>query len=523
MAKKFVCSNTTPIVKTKQGLLRGYQYGDMYYFKGIKYADSERFGMPQPVKTWEGIKEAQLYGYCCSVLNPYPVDKNLIVPHRYWHDSEDCQYLNIWTKSISEQEKKPVMVWIHGGGYENGSSIEHVDYDGENLAAFGDMVVVSVNHRLNILGYLDLSSFDDEKYHNSGNAGNADLVAALQWIQENIAVFGGNPENVTIFGQSGGGSKVADLMQTPAAAGLFHKAIIESGVWNKSHTAPMDGRKVALAVLKQLGLTEEDYAQLEVIPYRRLADAFNAVREELAAEGVSLFWSPIPNDWYMGSIVQTDICDHAKKIPLMIGSVFGEFMPQYEPEPEKYTEEEQRKMVEKLFGVHTDEIIHAFREAYPEKPICYAVTVDSIFRNPTLQYMDMWCKKSDAPIYSWMLTYCFDYMGTYPAWHCSEIPFAMHNIDLIEVYGSEECEKLQEEICGAWVNFAKTGNPNHSGLVSWPEYTREKGETILFDKQTMVKGFHDSKLMELLAKYGNAAIPDVFREDQDEDAVAHPY
>ena len=523
MAKKFVCSNTTPIVKTKQGMLRGYQYGDMYYFKGIKYADSERFRMPQPVKPWDGIKEAQLYGYCCSVLNPYPVDKNLIVPHRYWHDSEDCQYLNIWTKSISEEAKKPVMVWIHGGGYENGSAIEHVDYEGENLAEFGDVVVVSVNHRLNILGYLDLSSFDDAKYHNSGNVGNADLVVALQWIQDNIAAFGGNPENVTIFGQSGGGSKVADLLQTPSAAGLFHKAIIESGVWNKASNDLMDGRKVALAVLHQLGLTEADYEQLSIIPYRQLADAFNAVKEQLMAEGVSLFWSPIPNDWYMGDIDKVEICKHAKQIPIMIGSVFGEFIPQYEPEPEKYTENEQRYMVEKVFGAHTGEIIDAFMEAYPDKPICYAATVDSVFRIPTLKYIEAWCKKSTAPLYSWMLTYCFEYMGTYPAWHCSEIPLVMHNIDLIEVYGSEECEKLQAEMCGAWINFAYTGNPNHSGIVRWPEYTKENGETMIFDRETTVKCFHDKKLMGLLEKYGYTVISDVLKNEADEDAVAHPY
>lgn len=523
MAKKFICSTTAPIVKTKHGLLRGYQYGDIFYFKGVKYADSRRFEMPQEVKTWEGIKEAQLYGYCCSVLNPYPVDKNLIVPHRYWHDSEDCQYLNIWSTELSENARKPVMVWIHGGGYENGSAIEHVDYEGENLARFGDVVVVSINHRLNIIGYLDLSSFDDVKYHNSGNAGNADIVAALQWVHDNIAAFGGDPDNVTIFGQSGGGGKVANMLQTPAAAGLFHKAIIESGIWGKRHDKPMDGRKVALAVLRQLGLTEADYEQLAVIPYRQLADAFVAVKDELTADGVNLFWSPIPNDWYIGPLEKNEICEHAKHIPVMVGSVFGEFILQYEPEPEKYSEEEQRVMVRNVFGAYTDEVIAAFKEAYPDKPICYANTVDCIFRAPSLNYMNEWLKKSEAPLYSWMLTYCFDYMGTYPAWHCSEIPLAMHNIDLIEVYGSEECEKLQEEISGAWVSFAKTGDPNHSGLIHWPKYTADKGETMIFDKKTAVRGYHDQKLIKLLEQYGTACIPDVFTDDDDENAVAHPY
>lgn len=523
MTKKFICSTTTPIVKTKQGLLRGYQYGDMFYFKGVKYADSKRFGMPQRVKEWEGIREAQLYGYCCSTLNPYPVDKNLIVPHRYWHDSEDCQYLNIWSTDLSEQAKKPVMVWIHGGGYENGSSIEHVDYEGENLARSGDVVVVSINHRLNVIGYLDLSSFDDERYHNSGNVGNADIVAALEWIQENIVVFGGNPENVTIFGQSGGGGKVANMLQTPAAAGLFHKAIIESGIWGEKHAYPMDGRAVTLAILEHLGWTADDYGKLEEIPYRQLADAFNAVKEKLVSEGIEVFWGPVPNDWYIGPLEKNEICEHAKQIPIMVGSVFGEFILEYEPEPEKYSEIQQKEMVKKVFGEHAEEIIEAFREAYPDKPICHAITVDHLFRSPTLKYMQEWREKSEAPIYAWMLTYCFDYMGAYPSWHCSEIPFVMHNIDLIEVYGNDECEKLQEEMSGAWVSFAKTGDPNHAGLINWPEYTAEKGETIIFDKETAVRSFHDRRLMELLDKYSGAYIPDVFSNEDDENVLAHPY
>ncbi|NCB91569.1 MAG: carboxylesterase/lipase family protein [Clostridia bacterium] len=521
--KKFSCSTTAPVVSTKYGLLRGYQYGDMFYFKGIKYADSKRFEMPVEVQPWEGIREAQVYGYCSSVLSPYVMDKNIIVPHRYWLDSEDCQYLNIWSTELSKEAKKPVMVWIHGGGYENGSSIEHVDYEGENLARNGDVVVVSINHRLNIIGYLDLSSFDDGKYHNSGNVGNADIVASLKWIKENIAAFGGDPDNVTIFGQSGGGGKVANLLQTPAAAGLFHKAIIESGAWGEKNPKIMDGHAVAVAILEYLGMKEEDYLKLTEISYRELADAYNAVKEKLEKDGVDLFWQPTPNDWYLGKMEDVGICEHAKHIPLMMGSVFGEFMSQYEPEPEKLSEDKQRAIVEKVFGEHTDEVIEAFREAYPEKPICYAVTVDSIFRIPTMRYVEEWARQSESPVYNWMLTYCFDYMGTYPAWHCSEIPFVMHNIDLVEVYGCEECGKLQEEINGAWVSFAKTGDPNHEKLPEWPAFDPQTGAVMIFDRDTQVRKHHDQKLMNLLEQYGTTYIPDVFSEDEDENAVAHPY
>lgn len=183
------------------------------------------------VKPWDGVKEVQSYGYVSPLLHPEQPGGNgeMMVPHMYWQEKEDCQNLNIWTPSIRDGRKRPVMVWLHGGGFSAGSSIEQLAYDGENLSRAGDVVVVSVNHRLNVLGYLDLSPFG-EKYRDSANAGNLDLIAALEWIRDNIEGFGGDPENVTLFGQSGGGVKVWSLLQMPEADGLFHKGIIESGV-----------------------------------------------------------------------------------------------------------------------------------------------------------------------------------------------------------------------------------------------------------------------------------------------------
>ena len=228
MARDFMCTKTEPVVQTKAGKLRGFRIDGVYAFHGVKYADAKRFQQPEPVQPWEGIKNALAYGYVCPMLKQDEPNNELMVPHRYWPLDENCQYLNIWTKSLDPSAKKPVLVWLHGGGFAAGSSIEHIAYEGENMSRYGDVVVVSLNHRLNILGYLDLSPFG-EKYANSGNAGSADMVAALQWIHDNIAGFGGDPDNVTLFGQSGGGMKVWTLMQTPAADGLFHKGIVQSG------------------------------------------------------------------------------------------------------------------------------------------------------------------------------------------------------------------------------------------------------------------------------------------------------
>ena len=210
-----------PVLHTTSGDLKGYFYDGVYIYKGIPYAYADRFQMPVPSK-WDGVKDATNYGFVCPLQNQDTPNGELMVPHRYWPQDEHCQSLNIWTNKLDPEAKKPVLVWFHGGGYAAGSSIEQVAYDGVSIAKKGDSILVSVNHRLNILGYLDLSPFG-EKYKNSANAGHADMVAALQWVHDNIALFGGDPENVTIFGQSGGGMKVTDLMQIPSADGLFQK------------------------------------------------------------------------------------------------------------------------------------------------------------------------------------------------------------------------------------------------------------------------------------------------------------
>ena len=185
-----------PVVETTSGKLKGYFYDGEYIFKGVPYAYAERFQMPRP-SHWEGVREATSYGFVCPLMAQETPTGELMVPHRYWPMDEHCQNLNIWTKELDTNAKKPVVVWLHGGGYFAGSSIEQVAYDGHAMCEKGDVVVVTLNHRLNILGYLDLSPFG-EKYKNSGNAGHADIVAALQWIHDNIAEFGGDPGNVTI-------------------------------------------------------------------------------------------------------------------------------------------------------------------------------------------------------------------------------------------------------------------------------------------------------------------------------------
>ena len=269
-----------PIVLVRAGKLRGFRDGRTLTFLGVPYAQAGRFEMPQAVTAWDDIKSAQTFGPVCPIPQQTVVGiDDFVFPHRYWVENENCQVLNIWTQNLTPRSKKPVMVWMHGGGFTNGSAMESYAYDGKSLSEFGDVVVVSVNHRLNIIGTLDLSAYG-AAYADSRNTGMADLVAALQWVHDNIETFGGDPGNVMIFGQSGGGGKVTRLMYMPAAQGLFHKVICESGsVVNYRDTDPakviQEQQAVAAETLANLKLTDADIDKAQDRPLSRPAGRGN--------------------------------------------------------------------------------------------------------------------------------------------------------------------------------------------------------------------------------------------------------
>ncbi|HYQ57803.1 MAG TPA: carboxylesterase family protein, partial [Draconibacterium sp.] len=274
--------STTAIVPTTNGKVAGYIDRSIYTFKGIPYARAERFMPPEEPESWTGVRSSRSYGPVCLMpqsWNPNNDANEFAMQHDYGIMDENCQNLNIWTQNINNNEKKPVMVWLHGGGYSSGSSHELPTYDGLNLSKTRNVVVVSINHRLNILGYLDLSGVN-EKYKYSANVGMLDQVAALKWVQNNIQNFGGDPDNITIFGQSGGGGKVCTLMQMPAAKGLFHKAISQSN-GSMAFNDTTVTRLIGLAILEELGLNEEQVDSLQKIPYEVLYNAGTAAKNKI--------------------------------------------------------------------------------------------------------------------------------------------------------------------------------------------------------------------------------------------------
>ena len=519
----FCFSKTAPIVETTKGKLRGFHFNGVDHFYGIRYAKAKRFQMPQPVAPWEGVKDAGSYGMNCPVLNePQPMGE-VMIPHRFWPSSEHCQYLNIWTNSCDRLAKKPVMFWIHGGGYSAGSAIEQVCYDGFNLAKLDDVVVVTVNHRLNAFGYLDMSAFG-EKYKNSVNVGMADLVEALRWVRDNIAQFGGDPDNVTIFGQSGGGAKVTVLGQIPEADGLFHKAIVMSGVMApEMNEGAVGGKELVLEILKPLNIPENEAEKLEKVPVPQFIWAVNKAVRAIYKQGKRVNWGPVPNGYYVCDPLEEDFTAHSLTVPTMVGSVLAEFAFGPGKDLANMTEADSEKLVKDTFGPEGGKkVLDAFRKAYPHTDPAFAVDMDDLFLPATVDYVKKKAKESSAPVYNYMFAKVFDYDGGKAAWHCSDIPYFFHNGAMIPVCHQENWETLDRVMSGAFVNFARTGNPNTEGLPHWDKCEDGRMVTMVLDDACYTQVNMQDELIPLMAEY-KPHVPFDFgapAEDEDEDGNA---
>lgn len=507
LTHEVVCTYDDPVVETKYGRLRGLKTEGTYIFRGIKYADAKRFHAPVEVQPWEGVKEAYQFGHVCSELNtPIPHDQ-YTVPHFFYPQNENCQYLNVWTKKLDKDAKRPVMVWIHGGGWFSGSSVELLAYDGENLAHDSDVVVVSLNHRLNVLGYLDLSQYG-ENYKDSANVGLMDLVMALKWIHENIAAFGGDPENVTIFGQSGGGGKVVALMQTPAADNYYHKAIIQSGGPTGSGKenvakARKTSQRCAELMLKYLNIAPENVEEIENVDWYDLADAcMKAVWTIQNKEGGRVGWGPHPDgEYYMGHPLDFGWREESLKKPMLVGSVLGEFSGNFNTSigdgiKNKWDDATILKYAKEKFGDKTERMMELFKKAYPDRNPADVLFIDTGLRKGCLTFSKERAK-AGGNTWNWLfnLESPFNY-GTV-AWHNAEEPYVFRNAAYIEAeYIPVVSERLENEMSGAWVRFAETGDPNHELIPEWPMAKEDSVATMCFDAVTDLRCDHDKELME---------------------------
>lgn len=491
-----VTQNQEPIVKTTHGVISGSIDDGIYTFKGVPYAQAERFMPPQNPNAWEGIRECVAYGPVAKQIVSW-IDESLM-------DEKELFSLNVWTPALADGKKRPVMLWLHGGGFHVGSSSDPMT-DGKALAQKGDVVMVSVNHRLNILGFLDLSACGS-KYEQSANVGMLDVVKALEWVRNNIEHFGGDPANVTIFGESGGGGKVGTLMCMPAANGLFHKAIIQSGtlinVMTKEKSAAL-----GLAVLDELGITPEEVEKLNTIPYHDLVKAGNEAIFKIngpRAPGSPTMFGFAPSadgEVLLQQPFSPGFASISNDIPLMMGTTLNELMPTAYAEKD-LTQEQAKARLEKIYGGKTDTFIELYANAYPDFTPQDLLSIDTVFRPFTIRTADARVEESSAPFYVYFLAWKSTVEeSTKGSFHGLDIPLAFNNVDLKPDWTgtSDAAYELADIMSSAWLNFAKTGNPNVEGrLPEWKTYTVENGETMYFDNVNRLVFNHDRDLMHFV-------------------------
>ena len=510
-----------PVVKTGGGRVQGEALGKVNRFLGIPYAQpisgANRFMPPQPVKSWDGVFEAVKHADLApqsesEFIGPTPVTP-AFEPPAYVHSGDNCLVLNVWAPAkVSGQ--LPVMVWLHGGGWISGSGSCAI-YDGENLASRGDVVVVTINHRLGASGLTDLSRVIGGKYAGSSNLGIRDMLAALQWVNKNIAAFGGNPDLVTIFGESGGGWKVATMLGIPAAKGLFHRAVIESGpLIDFMEQDKAD--EVARAVLQELGISKDNAEKLDQLSYKNVVAAQERYSAKqpmtMNAPGFPTGFFPVLDDDLLPRhVFDPDAAPTSLDVPLMVGQTGTEFSLFMLGDKAAYSlDDASLKMrVEKTFGADVSEkILKTYRKDFPDydaSGLWFRIFSDFGMGALSSAILDARAVKGAAPVYA----YRFDWLtpiddGKLYSPHTMEIPFVFDNTttkagEVMTGTGPGRAE-LAKTISSAWVEFARTGKPGSKGLPEWPQYDSKSRNAMHLNTKSKVMPYIDEDMLEIFHK-----------------------
>lgn len=508
-----LASSSVAVAQTANGKVAGYIQDGVTIFKGIPYAKANRFEAPVQADSWEGIRSCRQYGPVSPQGARSGWANDEIAFAFNWNDGvqgEDCLRLNVWTPAL-DSRKRPVMVWLHGGGYSAGSGQELPSYDGTSLAFAEDVVVVSINHRLNVLGFLDLSAYG-ETYAKSANAGLLDIVASLKWVRDNIAAFGGDPSNVTIFGQSGGAGKVTTLLATPCAKGLFHKAIVQSGSMLRTMESKYS-RKIGIATVRNLGLDASSIDKISEVPYGELLaageKAIAQVKAEADRDGVASFifgWAPTVD----GAVLPSQPFDPqapaiSAEIPMIIGTTRHEFsMTTYVPALRNAGREEVIGILKGRYGEGTERFLELFAKAYPGSKPADMLDADFVFRPGAIEQALRKSLQGAAPVYMYMFNWESPVLdGILRSTHCMEIPFVFNNADrhASMTGGGAQAMELASKMSHCWAEFARCGKPSAEGLPEWEPFEAEKRAVMFFDNTCKMSYSHDKELMDFIRRY----------------------
>jgi para-nitrobenzyl esterase len=496
------------IAETTAGRICGITERGVFAFKGVPYGaptgGSRRFRPPIPPEPWTGVRYAGDFGSICYQTG-FLVDETRNWGNarteghiRYLPQSENCLVLNVWTPGLNDGVKRPVMVWLHGRGHYAGASSETM-YNGANLAKRGNIIVVSINHRLNVFGYLYLDEIAGKEFKGSGNAGELDIVLALKWIQDNITYFGGDPGNVTIFGQSGGGGKVCNLMAMPDASGLFHRAIVQSGPAMRGVEA-RDATNFAEHLLAKLNIKATEIEKLQDLPAQQLLFAADHVSDKPRVNLTGRVMNDLMrlNPVVDGYVLPAHPFDPvaaptSANIPLMIGTARDENATYIvaDPRRRRLTEEELRRRLIPLLGDKLEHVLSIYKKTRPNDTPwdLYAGISSEAFRRSTIRLVERKIQGGVAPVYMYLFTYVSNFLGgLFKAGHGTEISFVFDNTDDVPLAGDNpEKHQLAAAMSEAWIAYARTGNPNHPGIPKWGPYTLEKRNTMLFNMQSHIE------------------------------------
>lgn len=501
------------VAQTQYGKVKGYLLRGIYTFCGIPYgastAGANRFMPPREPEAWDGIRPAVFWGDTAPQItdNKYPNTYSTFADHWNYYDvSEDCLRLNVWTPNLADRKNRPVLVWLHGGGFTNGNGIEQDSYKGENISRYGDIVFVSLNHRLGPIGFSDFSGVDQNKFAESGNVGILDIVAALRWVQNNIAQFGGDPNNVTIMGQSGGGAKVCTLVAMAETKGLINKGVALSG----NITNAIDNSyssSLGKFIVEEAGLKPGEMNKLQEMPWREYIDLANRAAAKFnkmnKTNGMMRgAFGPVGDGFHIPmDTFYSDVHSPSNNIPMMFCTTTCEFsLSRDNSELEKMDRQQLVEWVKRMKGENGEAIADAYCKAFPDKKPIEILGLIMSARDRVIATANAKVKQK-APVYlAWFGWNPPLFDGRMRAFHCLDISFWLKNTDemLTHTGGGKRPRELSGKMADALLSFMRTGNPNCNSLPEWPAYTPEKGATMMLDDECMVVYDPDREARESL-------------------------